>query len=103
MKCYRGLYDEHGYHLRADDEPLSLHWHYVYHRKWHAELGGRQLALDLLIDLLGETIPARALAPQAGSDNEAGYAQITAAWLPRRHIARIWSHSPGILAMALGN
>jgi hypothetical protein len=89
MKTYIGIYDEHGYHVRADDEPLPLHFHYVHHRKWHFPPARKQLALDLLIDVLGETIPEGFLEPRGVPDHAARYHFSCAAWTPHLAYARV--------------
>jgi hypothetical protein len=40
---------------------------------WHIEAGCKQLALDLLIDVLGDTIPNGLLARRDPSNADAGY------------------------------
>src|SRR4051812_20460946 len=87
VKTYIGIYDEHGYRVQVGDRRLPLHRHYVVHRKWHSEPGRKQLALDLLIDVTGETIPSGFLAPRGVSDAAAGYQHSCAAWLPHLHYA----------------
>lgn len=87
MKRYIGLYNAHDYRVQVDERPLPLHRHYVNHRKWHTEPGRKQLALDLLIDVLGETIPRGFLMRRDLSGTEAGYQHSCAAWLPHLHYA----------------
>jgi hypothetical protein len=82
MKTYIGISDDHGYRVRADDVPLALHYHYVRHRRWHLLPARKQLALDLLIDVLGEQIPEGYLAPRGIPDREARYFFGCAAWMP---------------------
>jgi hypothetical protein len=82
MKIYIGIHDEHGYRVRADDAPLPLHYHYVRHRRWHLLPARKQLALDLLIDVLGEPIPEGFLEPRGVPDREARYHLGCAAWMP---------------------
>jgi hypothetical protein len=73
MKRYIGIYDDHGYRVQANDEPLPLHYQYVHHRKWHFQPARKQLALDLLIDVLGEKILEWFLEPRGVPDSAAKY------------------------------
>jgi hypothetical protein len=51
---YIGVLDKHGYQVTIDGKPLPLHALYCTDRDWNTANGLRQLALDLLIDVLDE-------------------------------------------------
>jgi hypothetical protein len=87
---YVGIFDEHGYRVLADAEPLKLHHHYADHRNWHTDNGLRQLALDLLIDTLEEPIANDGLVRRS-KYRATDYADLAAAWLPHLHYAaQLW-------------
>lgn len=113
--AYLGTFDDQGYrvvrqeagpHAAPTERDLPNYPHYCAHRDWHNEAGLRQLALDLLIDTIGEAPHPVALRPQLGA-TVLYYARHVAAWIPHLHYAvelaplarhrgfMIWSLSQG--------
>lgn len=78
MHDYEGLHNETGFQVSCHGKPLPLHLVYTRSRDWRTEAALRQIALDILIQHLGEAVTAPMLQCKASA---------VAAWLPHLHYA----------------